>query len=75
MYRILRLKEVGLWDVLVERLLTDKRLNKNHVVTTEAIRMDQVSLIILIMCCGMITAFVIFIIENVVYAYNKHKSS
>jgi len=60
--------------VLVERLLEDKQLNKNHVVTTEAIVMDQVYLIILIMCCGMITAFVIFIIEKVVYAYNKHKS-
>jgi len=75
MYRILRLKEVGLWNVLVDRLLADKQLNKNHVVITEAIGMDQVSLIILIMCCGMIIAFVIFIIEKVVYAYNKHESS
>lgn len=67
-YRILRLKEVGLWDALVDRMLEEKRKNNYDVVTTEAIGIDQVFLIILILCCGIVLALIIFIIEKVVYA-------
>ncbi|XP_039315004.1 uncharacterized protein LOC120359820 [Solenopsis invicta] len=65
---ILKLKEVGLWDALTDRWLRERHQH-DDITTLEAIGMNQVSLIILIMCCGVIIAFVIFIIEKIVYAY------
>lgn len=67
-YRILRLKEVGLWQVLMDRWLIEKNRHHNDV-KAEAIKIEQMSLVISMMCCGMITAFIIFIIEKIVYAY------
>lgn len=72
MYRILRLKEVGLWTALVNRLSRDTNLYQNNI-RAEAIGLDQVSLIVLMMCCGMITAFIIFTLEKVVYAYKRKR--
>ncbi|KYN22206.1 PREDICTED: uncharacterized protein LOC108759295 [Trachymyrmex cornetzi] len=72
---ILRLKEVGLWNALTYRWLNEKRQYCDYYnFKQEAIGIDQVSLIILIMCCGIIIAFIIFIIEKIVYAY-KYRSS
>ncbi|XP_024876476.1 uncharacterized protein LOC112457563 isoform X1 [Temnothorax curvispinosus] len=70
---ILRLKEVGLWDALVDRWLMEKSERHNNA-NVEAIGIDQVSLVILMMCCGMITAFIIFMIEKIVYAYQRRLS-
>ncbi|KYN33174.1 putative glutamate receptor [Trachymyrmex septentrionalis] len=69
---ILRLKEVGLWNALTYRWV-NKKPQCNYNLEQKAIGIDQVSLIILIMCCGMIIAFIIFIIEIIVYAY-KYRS-
>ncbi|XP_012535449.1 uncharacterized protein LOC105836157 [Monomorium pharaonis] len=66
---ILRLKEVGLWNALISRWLIERHQHTNDVTTTEAIGMDQVSLIIFMMCCGMLIAFIIFISEKIVHAY------
>ncbi|KAG5342851.1 GLRK protein, partial [Acromyrmex charruanus] len=70
---ILRLKEIGLWNALTYRWLNEKHQYYDYNLKQEAIGIDQVSLIILIMCCGMIIAFIIFIIEKIVYAY-KYRS-
>lgn len=72
MYRILRLKEVGLWTALVKRTLRNTSPYQNDI-KAEAIGLDQVSLIILMMCCGMITAFIIFVLEKIVYAYKRKR--
>ncbi|XP_018399298.1 PREDICTED: uncharacterized protein LOC108777015 [Cyphomyrmex costatus] len=69
---ILRLKEVGMWKALTYRWVNHKP-RYYDIVVQEAIGIDQVFLIILIICCGMITAFIILIIEKIVYVY-KHKS-
>lgn len=74
MYRILRLKEVGLWTMLMERWLTDQNQYNTYEVKAEGIELDQVSLVISILCIGITTALIIFIIEKIVYTY-KHKSS
>ncbi|XP_011705679.1 PREDICTED: uncharacterized protein LOC105460889 [Wasmannia auropunctata] len=63
---ILKLKEVGLWKALTERWMAQKR-ERHENMTMEPIEMDQVILIILIMCCGTIMAIIIFIIEKIVY--------
>ncbi|XP_071625819.1 uncharacterized protein [Temnothorax longispinosus] len=70
---ILRLKEVGLWNELVDRWLTEKSQRHNNA-NIEPIGIEQVSLVILMMCCGMITAFIILIIEKIVYAYRRRLS-
>ncbi|KAL6262694.1 hypothetical protein P5V15_005487 [Pogonomyrmex californicus] len=64
---ILRLKEIGLWDVLKDRWLNEKFLPKDD--ELKGIGMDQIFLIILMMCCGIIIALLIFVIEKIVYAY------
>lgn len=66
--------EVGLWDMLKDRWLERKYKNTNNVNTTEVIELDQVALIIIMLCCGIIIAFIILIIEKIVYAY-KFKQS
>lgn len=71
MYRILRLKEVGLWDILMDRWL--KKNKKYYSVKAEGIGIDQVFLIIVMMCYGMIIAFIILIIEKIVFAYKLKK--
>ncbi|XP_071625818.1 glutamate receptor 2-like [Temnothorax longispinosus] len=70
---ILRLKEVGLWDELVDRWLTEES-ERHYNAKVKAIKIEQVSLVILMMCCGMITAFIILIIEKIVYAYQRRLS-
>ncbi|XP_012535461.2 uncharacterized protein LOC105836163 [Monomorium pharaonis] len=70
---ILRLKEVGLWKALKHRWLTNIHQHSSSKII-EAIRIDQVSLIILMMCCGIIIAVIIFIIEKIVYAYKQKLS-
>ncbi|CAL1673900.1 unnamed protein product [Lasius platythorax] len=70
---MLKLMEVGLLDVLQERWL-DKKIKDNNIKTTEAIGMDQVALVIAVMCCGTIIAFIILIIEKIVYAYKLKQS-
>lgn len=70
---MLKLMEVGLLDVLQECWL-DKKIKDNNVKTTEAIGMDQVALVIAVMCCGTIIAFIILIIEKIVYAYKLKQS-
>ncbi|XP_011871255.1 PREDICTED: uncharacterized protein LOC105563891 isoform X3 [Vollenhovia emeryi] len=64
---ILRIKEVGLWNVLMDRWLIEK--NQDNMNVSYAIEINQVIFIILIMCCGTIIAFIILIIEKIVYAY------
>ncbi|XP_070516674.1 glutamate receptor 1-like isoform X2 [Cardiocondyla obscurior] len=54
---ILRLKEIGLWDELMDRWLT-KKVEHNKA-QPEAIGINQISLVILMMCCGMIAALII----------------
>lgn len=66
--------EVGLWDILQERWLERKHKDNNNVHTTEVIELDQVALIIIMLCCGIIISFIILIIEKIVYAY-KFKQS
>ena len=73
MYRILRLKEVGLWSVLIDRWWTEES-GRRYNAKEKAIKIKQVSLVILMMCCGMITAFIILIIEKIVYAYQRRLS-
>ncbi|XP_077273113.1 uncharacterized protein LOC143903421 [Temnothorax americanus] len=70
---ILRLKEVGLWGPLVDRWLMENSQRHNNA-NVEAIGLEQVSLVILMMSCGMITAFIILIIEKIVYAYRRRLS-
>lgn len=65
--------EVGLWDVLEERWM-DKKIKDNNVKMPEAIGIDQVALLIAVMCCGTIIAFIILIIEKIVYAYKLKQS-
>lgn len=74
MNRILKLKEVGILSALKERWLTQTMINDISVNKTEAIRMDQVSLVIEVMCYGTIIAFVILVIEKIVYAYKLKQS-
>ncbi|XP_072759610.1 glutamate receptor ionotropic, NMDA 2A-like [Anoplolepis gracilipes] len=69
---ILKLMEVGLWDGLKERWLTSQI--QDTIKKTEAIRMDQVALVIVVMCCGTVIAFTILIIEIIVYTYKLKQS-
>ncbi|KAL6262696.1 hypothetical protein P5V15_005489 [Pogonomyrmex californicus] len=69
---ILKLKEIGFWDVLRDRWLYERLSLRSEI--PEAIGMDQVFLIILMMCCGVIIALIIFVIEKLMYAY-KFKPS
>lgn len=66
--------EVGLWDAQVDRWLEKKFQDNNNVKTTDAIGMDQVVLVNAVMCCGAIIAFIILIIEKIVYAYKVKQS-
>ncbi|XP_071625817.1 uncharacterized protein [Temnothorax longispinosus] len=70
---ILRLKEVGLWSVLIDRWWTEESEHRYNA-KVKTIKIEQVSLIILIMCCGMITSFIILLIEKIVYAYQRRLS-
>ncbi|XP_029174511.1 uncharacterized protein LOC114943097 [Nylanderia fulva] len=65
---ILKLMEVGLWDVLEERWM-EKKIKDDYTKTMEAIGIDQIALPIAVMCCGTVIAFVILIIEKIVYTY------
>ncbi|XP_011165372.2 uncharacterized protein LOC105199807 [Solenopsis invicta] len=67
---IIRLKEVGLWNALTDRWLIEK-YRYTRLIRTRAIRFDQVSLIILMFFCGVITALIIFIIEKIVYTCER----
>ncbi|XP_019882293.2 uncharacterized protein LOC105248793 [Camponotus floridanus] len=71
---ILKLMEVGLWDMLKHRWMERKYKDNNNVKTTKMIQFDQVALIIIMMCCGIIIAFIILIIEKIVYAYKLKQS-
>ncbi|XP_070155501.1 glutamate receptor 2-like [Polyergus mexicanus] len=71
---ILKLMEVGLWDALVNRWLEKKFQDNNNVKTMDAIGMDQVVLVNAMMCCGAIIAFIILVIEKIVYAYKLKQS-
>jgi len=62
------LMEVGLLKALKERWMIQKTRNDN-INNTEAIKMDQVSLVIEVMCIGTIIAFIILAVEKIVYAY------
>lgn len=74
MNRILKLKEVGLLNALKQRWLTEKTENDIKVYETEAIVIDQVSLIIKMMCCSTIITLIILAIEKIVYAYKFKRS-
>lgn len=69
MNRILKLKEVGLLNLLRERWLIQKDKQNYDDNTPQPIEINQVSLIIAVLCCGMIIAFIIFIIEKIVFIY------
>lgn len=66
--------EVGLWDVLEDRWLERKFQDNSNVKIMDAIGMDQVVLVNAVMCCGAIVAFIILIIEKIVYAYKLKQS-
>lgn len=72
--RILRLKEVGLWKAIMERWWIWKVNEIDDIDTPDAIVIQQVSLVIAVMFCGLITAFIIFIIENIVFVYKIKQS-
>lgn len=63
--------EVGLWERLKDRWLIKKI--EHTVNKPEAVRIDQISLVLEMMCYGMILAFIIFVIEVIVYTC-KHKN-
>lgn len=69
MNRILKLKEVGLLNILRDRWLRQKDKQNYDDNTPQPIEIYQVSLIIAVLCCGMIIAFIIFIIEKIVFIY------
>lgn len=66
--------EVGLWDALVDRWLEQKFQDNSNVKAIDAIGMDQVVLVNAVMCCGVIIAFIILIIEKIVHAYKLKQS-
>lgn len=66
--RILKLMEVGLLDALKDRYL-EPRIKPNNDNTPQPIEMHQVSLVIAMMCCGMIIAIIVFIIEKIIFVY------
>ncbi|XP_029178220.1 LOW QUALITY PROTEIN: uncharacterized protein LOC114946004 [Nylanderia fulva] len=67
---ILKLREVGLIDVLKNRWLeqgSDEHNCNDNI--PQPIELYQVSLVIAVLCCGIIIAFIIFIIEKIVFVY------
>ncbi|XP_011633414.1 uncharacterized protein LOC105424724 [Pogonomyrmex barbatus] len=67
---ILKLMEVGLLNILKDRWL-EQNIEENHQNNGEirSIEIQQVSLVIAVICCGAITALIILIIENIVFVY------
>jgi len=59
--------EAGLLKIIKHRWLTSK-IENDKVNKMEPIRMDQVLLMNIIMCCGVIAALIILVIEKIVYA-------
>lgn len=69
MSRILKLREVGLLNILKDRWL-ERGIKQNYDDDTpQPIEIYQVSLVIAVLCCGIIIAFIIFIIEKIVFVY------
>ncbi|XP_018351090.1 PREDICTED: glutamate receptor ionotropic, kainate 5-like [Trachymyrmex septentrionalis] len=66
---ILKLIEVGLLSALKDRWMKNKFKQYEDDQKPKPIELHQVSLIIVMMCCGAIMALVIFIIEKIVFAY------
>ncbi|XP_072759176.1 uncharacterized protein [Anoplolepis gracilipes] len=66
---ILKLKEVGLLNVLKDRWLGQNIKQDFDDNNPQPIELYQVSLVITVLCCGMIIAFIIFIIEKIVFVY------
>ncbi|KAM0730571.1 Glutamate receptor ionotropic, kainate 4 [Formica fusca] len=66
---ILKLKEIGLLNMLKNRWLGQKIKQNYDDEASQPIEIYQVSLVIAVLCCGMIIAVIIFIIEKVVFAY------
>ncbi|KAG5307519.1 GRIA1 protein, partial [Acromyrmex insinuator] len=66
---ILKLIEVGLLSALKDRWMENKFKQYEDDQKPKPIELHQVSLIIVMMCCGAIIALVIFIIEKIVFAY------
>jgi len=58
--------EIGLLNIIKRRYLTPE-IKYGNINKMEPIRMDQVFLINIIMCCGIITALVAFVIEKIIY--------
>ncbi|XP_011069074.1 PREDICTED: glutamate receptor ionotropic, kainate 5-like [Acromyrmex echinatior] len=66
---ILKLIEVGLLSALKDRWMENKFKQYEDDQKPKPIELHQISLIIVMMCCGAIIALVIFIIEKIVFAY------
>lgn len=69
MSRILKLREVGLLNVLKDRWLGQGIKQNYDDKTPQPIEIYQVSVVIAVLCCGIIIAFIIFIIEKIVFVY------
>ncbi|XP_067210340.1 uncharacterized protein [Linepithema humile] len=70
---ILKLMEVGLLDALKNRYL-EPRIKQNYDDNLpKPIEIYQVSLVIAVICCGMIIAIIVFIIEKIIFVYIKPK--
>lgn len=66
--RILKLMEVGLLDALQDRYL-EPRVKRDDNDTPQPIEIYQVSIVFIILCCGMVIAIIVFIIEKIVFVY------
>ncbi|KAH0949368.1 hypothetical protein HN011_000740 [Eciton burchellii] len=71
---LIRFYEIGLLDFLKNRWL---KANVNTVTenTFKKIDLDQVYLIFLILCCGALISFTIFILENIIYCHEMRNKS
>jgi len=74
MLRVIKLMETGLLNIITNRFAKQETgANfKQDDDTLQPIKIQQVSLVIVAACFGIIIALIIFIIENIVFIYKTN---
>lgn len=67
LYRLLKLYEVGIMDLLKYRWIKSKNEEKEIIKISEPIILEQIYLILLIFGAGFLISFIILVFENLIF--------
>lgn len=75
-FRIMKLHEHGVIDAIKKRYIARGRQSSSayNVPSSLAIDMDRVFFIFAVLCLGILASMVICVVENIVFALNKHET-